>query len=61
MQVPVNLLISETIAPPFPNKQPTWFDGTTIRAETGDPGEPKSTPFSMPASTHRLKTRTAAF
>lgn len=47
--------------PPFPIKQPTWFDGTTSRAETGEPFEPESSPFSMPASIDRLKTRITPF
>lgn len=62
MLAPVAFRISETIAPPFPNKQPTWFDGTTTRAVTDDPlFEPESSPFSMPVSTALEKTRTTAF
>ena len=62
MPVPVTFRISETIAPPFPNKQPTWLCGTTILAFTVDPlFEPESIPFSMPASIDLEKTRTTAF
>lgn len=62
MKAPVAFLISETIVPPFPNKQPTWFEGTTRRAETGDPLlDLKSSPFTAAASTDLLNTRTTAF
>lgn len=62
MLAPVAFRISETIAPPFPNKQPTWFDGTTSRAVTyGSFFDPNSSPFSTPASTDLEKTRTTAF
>jgi len=58
----VAFLISETITPPFPNKQPTWFDETTRRALTDVPFfVPKSSPFSTPASTDLEKTSTTAF
>ena len=62
MLVPVALRISEIIAPPFPNRQPTWFDGTMSRAVTFKPlPEPESSPFSIEASKAFTKTRTTAF
>lgn len=62
MLAPVAFRISDTITPPFPNKQPTWFDGTTSRAVTDDPiFNPESISFSIPVSTDLEKTSTAAF
>lgn len=59
--VRVTFLISEIIAPPFPNRQPTWLDGTTSRADTGDPFESESNPFTRPVSTDLLNTTIVAF
>ena len=62
MLAPVTFRISETITPPFPNRQPTWFDGTTRRAVTDGPlFEPEPCPFSVPPSKDFEKTRTTAF
>lgn len=62
MLAPVVFRISEIIAPPFPNKQPAWSVETTSLAVTDDPlFELESSPFSIPASTVREKTRTTAF
>lgn len=61
MNAPDALLISAIIEPPFPNKQPTWFDAITTCAETGDLFEFGSTPFAIPALVDLLKTRTVPF
>ena len=62
MLAPVAFLISDTITPPFPNKQPTWLDETTSCAVTDDPVfNPEFIPFSIPASTDLEKTSTVAF
>lgn len=57
MLVPVSFLISEIIAPPFPNKQPTWLFATTSLNVISDL-VPKFIP--EPASRIRSKTRTTA-
>lgn len=62
MLVQVTLRISDITAPPFPNRQPTWVEGTTSRAVTFEPlPEPESGPLSIEASKSFTKTRTTAF
>lgn len=62
MLVHVAFRISETIAPAFPNKTPTWLDGTTSRAVTDGPlYDRESGPFSTEPSTDLEKTSTTAF
>lgn len=61
MLVLVIFLISDTIAPPFPNRHPTWFDGTTSLKEIRYALEPTSASFSALPSTNLSKTHRIAF
>jgi len=61
MLVHVAFRISETIAPPFPNKTPTWLDGTTSCAVTDDSlFDRQSSTFSIQHSIDLQKTSTTA-
>lgn len=57
----VIFLISEIIAPPFPSRQPTWFDANRTRADTGDSFGSERNPFKRPVSVDLVNTTIVAF
>lgn len=59
--VPVTFLISEIIAPPLPNRQPTWFDANRTRAVAGDSFRSERNPFKRPVSVDLVNTTIVAF